>query len=166
MSTTPAMTAARTSASTSALTYIERRALRRNRLLLAGLATIAVAGALTPAAAGLTFAFPVLAFGLGLLFSVRSRRHYVALVCWLFFLTPLLRRLIEFRTGSATASFVMVAPFLACIAGLAVYRSHWSGLLHSELRPWTSSGGSRRCASRSMCFTSVRMRGRFWRACG
>ncbi len=133
MSATPAMTAA----STSALTPIERRALRRNRLLLAGLVTITVAGALTPAAAGLTFAFPVLAFGLGLLFSVRSRRHYVALVCWLFFLTPLLRRLIEFRTGSATASFVMVAPFLACIAGLAVYRSHWSGLLRSELRPWT-----------------------------
>ena len=119
-----------------AMTAAERRTLRRNRLLLAGLAVIAAAGAVTPAARGLTYLFPVLCLGLALYFSGESRRHYVGLVCWLFFLTPLLRRLIEFRTGSATASFVMVSPFLACFAGLAVYRKHWSWLMRPELRSW------------------------------
>ncbi len=119
-----------------AMTAAERRTLRRNRLLLAGLTVIAAAGAVTPAARGLTYLFPVLCLGLALYFSGESRRHYVGLVCWLFFLTPLLRRLIEFRTGSATASFVMVSPFLACFAGLAVYRKHWSWLMRPELRSW------------------------------
>ena len=117
-------------------TPAERRELRRNRLLLGGLALLATAGAVTPAARGLTYLFPLLCLGLALHFSGTSRRHYVSLVCWLFFLIPLLRRLIEFRTGSATASFIMVSPFLACFAGLSVYRKHWSWLLRSDLRSW------------------------------
>lgn len=110
----------------------ERRAERWNGWLLAGLA-----GGATPAARGLTYVFPILSFELALRFTKVSRRHYVSLVCCLFFLTPLLRRLIEFRTGAATASFVMVSPFLACLAGIAVYRHAWTGVLRPELRTWT-----------------------------
>ncbi len=121
----------------AALLVKERGQRRSNRWLLAALTGVTAAGAVTPAARGVTFVFPLLAFGLALFFLERSRRHYVSLVCWLFFLTPLLRRLIEFRTGSATASFVMIAPFLACMAGLAAYRHQWGNLLRPELRAWT-----------------------------
>ncbi len=119
------------------MTAAERRTQGQHRRLLAALVGIAAAGAVTPAARGLIYAFPVLCLGLALYFSQSSRRHYVSLVCWLFFLTPMLRRLIEFRTGSATASFVMVSPFLACIAGLWIYRHQWSGVMQSQLQAWT-----------------------------
>ena len=68
-------------------------------------------------------------FVLALYLSKTFCKYYTALVCWLFFLSPLLRRLIEFRTGSPTASFVMISPYLGhvsrglvcCITGGTMY---------------------------------------------
>ncbi len=103
-------------------------------LLLVAFVCIVLAGLLTPASKLLVALAPALSFAIALYLHKRHRGYYVGLVCWLFFLTPMLRRLIEFRTGDTTASFVMVSPFLACFAGLAIFRDNWSQLLAPVLR--------------------------------
>lgn len=107
------------------------------RLALAGLVLISFAGAFSPAAKLLIVVIPVFSFGLGVYLHRRFPSYYIALVCWLFFLIPLVRRLIEFRMSSTTASFVMVAPFLACFAGLGIFRNTDPHIFFSpDLRSW------------------------------
>ncbi len=110
--------------------------LKRSRYALLAFTLITIAGVASPAARLMPLVFPALSFGLALYLHKRFPRYYVSLVCWLFFLTPLVRRLIEFRTGSSGAATVMVAPFLACIAGIAVFRDHWFRIIDSRLRSW------------------------------
>jgi hypothetical protein len=114
----------------------DERHLLTARLGLASLVFITVAGVLSPASKLLIVLVPALSFFLALYLHRRLPGYYVALVCWLYFLIPLLRRLIEFRTESTKASLVMVSPFLACLAGLAIFRSGFSQILSSRLRTW------------------------------
>lgn len=107
---------------------------KKARFLLAVFVCIVVAALLTPASKLLVVLAPALAFAIALYLHKRHCGYYVGLVCWLFFLTPMLRRLIEFRTGETTASFVMISPFLACFAGLAIFRDNWLQLLSPVLR--------------------------------
>jgi O-Antigen ligase len=104
------------------------------RLLLVVFVLVVLAGVLSPASKVLVVLVPLLSFAIALYLHRRYRRYYVGLVCWLFFLTPFLRRLIEFRMQDTTASFVMISPFLACMAGLAIFRNDWSQLLAPALR--------------------------------
>jgi O-antigen ligase len=104
------------------------------RLLLMVFVCIILAELLSPASKLLVVLAPTLSFAIALYLHRQHRGYYVGLVCWLFFLTPLLRRLIEFRTGDTTASFVMICPFLACVAGLAIFRDDWSQLFMPVLR--------------------------------
>ncbi|MFM0474631.1 O-antigen ligase family protein [Paraburkholderia strydomiana] len=58
--------------------------------------------------------FPAGAFGVALLLYRRSPAHYLGFVCWLFFLTPEVRRLADFVSGAFNQqSPIMVAPLLA-----------------------------------------------------
>ena len=107
---------------------------KKAMFLLVAFVCIVLAGLLSPASKLLVALAPALSFAIALYLHKRHRGYYVGLVCWLFFLTPMLRRLIEFRTGDTTASFVMVSPFLACFAGLAIFRDNWSQLLAPVLR--------------------------------
>ena len=106
------------------------------RLALIGMVLVTIAGVLSPASKLLIVLIPALSFGLGIYLHRRFPSYYIALVCWLFFLIPLVRRLIEFRMASTTASFVMVAPFLACFAGLAIFRTTDSQIFSPRLKTW------------------------------
>ncbi|MGA7776942.1 MAG: hypothetical protein WCA85_04430 [Paraburkholderia sp.] len=58
--------------------------------------------------------FPVGAFTLAAMFYRRSPAHYIGFVCWLFFLAPEMRRLVDFTSGTFNdKSMVLVAPLLA-----------------------------------------------------
>lgn len=109
---------------------------RNARLGLWALGLVALAGVLLPGTKALIGLVPLMSFVLALYLSKTFCKYYTALVCWLFFLSPLLRRLIEFRTGSPTASFVMISPYLACFAGLSVLHHRWNDVLTVRLRSW------------------------------
>jgi hypothetical protein len=68
--------------------------------------------------------FPAGAFGVALLLYRRSPAHYLGFVCWLFFLTPEVRRLADFVDGSFNQqSPIMVAPLLAvALMGLTLVK--------------------------------------------
>jgi O-antigen ligase len=110
---------------------------RRNLiLLLGGFAVITLGLAFTPAAIALVALVPAASAGIAFYLHRRHPEAYLGLLCWLFFLVPMLRRIIEMRSSSSVVSFVMIAPFFACWAGLAIYRHDWSGLFSARLSPW------------------------------
>jgi len=62
--------------------------------------------------------FPVLATGVAAMLFARSKPTYVSFVMWLWFLSPWLRRMVDYRTEFVATSPLLVAPLLATsIAG-------------------------------------------------
>ncbi|MBN3757135.1 hypothetical protein G3N95_29630 [Paraburkholderia sp. Tr-20389] len=58
--------------------------------------------------------YPIGALYVAFYFYRRSPAHYIGFVCWLFFLSPEVRRLADFMSGSFNPkSTVMIAPMLA-----------------------------------------------------
>lgn len=74
-------------------------------------AVVAVVWAGAPGA--LRYLYPPAAMGLAAMLFVRSRANYVSFVFWLYFLSPLLRRLVDLRVGYADVSPLLLAPGLA-----------------------------------------------------
>lgn len=68
--------------------------------------------------------FPLGAFAVAAVLYWRSPAHYIGFVCWLFFLTPEVRRLADFVNGSFNEqSPIMVATLLAvALTGLTLIR--------------------------------------------
>jgi len=65
--------------------------------------------------------FPVLAFAAAAVLYARSKPAYVSFVMWLWFLSPFLRRLVDYRTEFVATSPLLIAPVLATsIAGWAL----------------------------------------------
>ena len=60
----------------------------------------------------LRIVFPVLSFVIGVFLFWRSKPLYVGLVCWLWFVTPFLRRVADFQSGWSATSAVLLAPYL------------------------------------------------------
>ena len=60
----------------------------------------------------LRIVFPVLSLAVGGFLFWRSKPLYVGLVCWLWFVTPFLRRMADFQSGWAPTSAVLLAPYL------------------------------------------------------
>lgn len=73
---------------------------------------VAVAAALLFGKAGLlTFAFPAGAVAVGALLVAREPARFLAFSWWLWFLTPEIRRLVDFQSGWSAISPVMITPF-------------------------------------------------------
>ena len=89
-------------------------------LALAGLTVVF----LFAAPATLRLAFIPLATIAALILFLQSRTLYIELCLWLWFLTPLLRRLIDGRTSYSDQSAILVTPFLAAsISGIVLLRN-------------------------------------------
>ena len=68
--------------------------------------------------------FPAGAFAVALMLYRRSPAHYLGFVCWLFFLTPEVRRLADFVSGAFNQqSPIMIAPLAAvALMGLTLVK--------------------------------------------
>jgi hypothetical protein len=92
--------------------------------LATGLSGIAIAA---PWLAGhdnlLRVAIPAGAVFVGVVLYINRPIRYVEYSLWLWFLTPLMRRLIDWRLGYADPNFVLLAPLLVSgVAGIALLR--------------------------------------------
>lgn len=84
----------------------------------------------------LRIVFPLLSVAVGGLLYWRSKPLYVGFVCWLWFLSPFVRRMADFQSGWRPTSAVLVAPYLvAGISGLALLGS-LQRLGEPRLRPY------------------------------
>jgi hypothetical protein len=111
-------------ASPSATSVFEESRIRdgqesRARRAIFLMAAITVVFLASPFSRFLIYIFPAMACGVGLYTSRRSVRIYMGFVTYLWILTPLVRRLVDFRAGWIPATAVHLAPFLATAVPLA-----------------------------------------------
>jgi hypothetical protein len=72
----------------------------------------------------LRYAFPAIAFFCGIFLYKWAPTSYVSFTLWLWFLTPLVRRLVDWQTSWVDPSPVLLAPpLVTLIAGLGILRS-------------------------------------------
>ena len=69
----------------------------------------------------LNYVFPVFAFGVGLFLYLRSPILYLGFTWWLWFLTPLVRRLVDYRSSYTDPSPIMLAPVLVTLITLITF---------------------------------------------
>lgn len=82
----------------------------------------------SPVARLAVYLFPALTFAVALYTYVRSKPVYAGLVCWLWILTPFIRRLVDWRAGWIPATLVQTAPVLACYAAIPFMLFDWKRL--------------------------------------
>ncbi len=121
------------------MTTITDKHRKTSRSMMIGFAVLCLALSFTPGAKLVVLLLPLGAIVLGFRL-LPTPTLYVPFVLWLFTLTPFLRRVVEWRGsgGSAnTVQFIMTAPFLAAVVGLAVWRRDWTALPRAIPRQWT-----------------------------
>ncbi len=70
----------------------------------------------------LNFAFPALAFATGIFLYLRYPVLYLGFSWWMWFLTPLVRRLADYRSSFTDPSPILLAPYLV---GLVTFITLW-----------------------------------------
>lgn len=88
--------------------------------------SVLVLGALAAAgkAGALRAAIPALSALVAIALCLRRPTAYIRFSLWVWFLAPLVRRLVDFRFGFAEPNYVLLAPlFVAGVGGLSLFRS-------------------------------------------
>lgn len=83
----------------------------------------------SPVARLALYLFPAMAFAVAMYTYVKSKPTYASLVCWLWVLTPFVRRIVDWRAGWIPATLVLTAPMLACYASLPFLLFDWKRLI-------------------------------------
>ena len=94
------------------------------RLLMAAFPAFTLVAVWAGQGSVLKYAYPAGALVVGLVLYREHRALYLGYVWWLWFLTPLVRRLIDYRVGYDSINPVLTAPLL--VSGLCL----WSLFLH------------------------------------
>jgi hypothetical protein len=106
------------------------------RWALIAFPVVTVVLALSPAIKLLVFFFPVMAVLLAAYLYRRNLPGYVSLVCWLWFLTPLVRRVLDFRVpGWTQPTPVQLAPPLAVCVPLVWLMADWRRVMQRRAAP-------------------------------
>ncbi len=88
-----------------------------------GLAIVTALGTLAGAGSVLRLLFPAGAFAVGLLLYFRYPVLYLGFTWWLWFITPLVRRLIDYHSGWQDPSPILLAPpLVTMICGITLFR--------------------------------------------
>lgn len=72
----------------------------------------------------LRLAFPAGAFAVGVFLYWRYPILYIGFTWWMWFLTPLVRRLVDYRSGWVDPSPILLAPYLVTLVTLATFLKH------------------------------------------
>ncbi len=89
----------------------------------------------SPGARLLVYAFPFCCAIVGGYLYRRNLPGYVGFACWLFFLTPFVRRLVDFRAGWIPATAVLLAPVLTLCAPALWLVPEWRVILRRRAAP-------------------------------
>lgn len=86
------------------------------------------------AAAPLRVIYPIAAIAVGLRLQRLSAGSYASFVIWLWFLTPLVRRIADLTAGFQEPSFVLLAPYLVSALAIIPIAEHLMGLRGPRVR--------------------------------
>ena len=87
-------------------------------VLFSALCILAGAGSI------LRLAFPAGSLAVGVFLYWRYPILYIGFTWWMWFLTPLLRRLVDYRSGWDQKSLILLAPFLVTLVTFATFLKH------------------------------------------
>ncbi|NJL62991.1 MAG: O-antigen ligase domain-containing protein [Methylacidiphilales bacterium] len=65
--------------------------------------------------------FPILSFLVGIFLYLRYPTLYLGFTWWIWFLVPIIRRLIDYKSGWDTNGFILVTPFLVTLITFATF---------------------------------------------
>jgi len=97
---------------------------------------VTVLGILAHGGSVLRYAFPAGAFAVGLFLYLRYPLLYLSFTWWIWFLTPLVRRLIDYQSGWQEPSPVLLAPFLVTFITLITFVKHLPKSYHQGSLPF------------------------------
>jgi hypothetical protein len=83
----------------------------------------------SPASGALLYVFPLMAFLLAAYLYRRDLSSFVTLACWLWFVTPLLRRLVDYHVGYGRPAAILLAPPMALCAPAVWLIADWRKVL-------------------------------------
>ncbi len=93
-------------------------------MAILGLVFFSVLCILAGAGSILRLAFPVGSLAVGIFLYVRYPILYIGFTWWMWFLTPLLRRLVDYRSGWDQQGLILLAPFLVTLITFATLLRH------------------------------------------
>ena len=108
---------------------------RKGRWAIVAVLVVTAGIFMSPASSLLLFAFPLMAFLLADYLYRRNVSFYVGAVCWLWFLAPLLRRLVDYRVGWIPSTAVLLAPPFAVCAPALWLVADWRKVLQRSAAP-------------------------------
>jgi hypothetical protein len=90
-------------------------------MAILGLVLFSAACLLSGAGGILRLVFPLLSFAVGVFLYLRYPTLYIGFTCWLWILTPLVARLIDYRSGWDPQRLLMVSPYLVTLITFATF---------------------------------------------
>ena len=106
-------------------------------IAILGFALFSLASILAGAGNLLNLAFPVGAFIVGFFLYVRYPILYFGFTWWMFFLTPLVRRLADYHSGFTDPSPILLSPFLVVLASFSTLYRHFPKTNRQRGLPFT-----------------------------
>jgi O-Antigen ligase len=107
----------------------------KGRVVAAAMAVVTALLILSPLSKLLLYVFPLMAVFGAAYFYRRNLPGYVSLVCWLWFLSPGVRRLVDYRAAWIPATAVLLAPPLALCVPAIWLIADWRKLLRPPIAP-------------------------------
>jgi hypothetical protein len=115
------------------LVHAERPSTGRWAIIAMVVATLVLLA--SPAAGVLIYGYPLMAIVLAAYLYRRNLASYVSLVCWLWFLTPLLRRILDYRGSWNQPAVVLLAPPLAVSVPIVWLIIEWRSAIQQRAAP-------------------------------
>jgi hypothetical protein len=107
----------------------------KGRVVAAGMAVVTALLILSPLSKLLLYVFPLMAFSFAVYLYRRNLPGYVSLICWLWFLSPGIRRIVDYRAAWIPATAVLLAPPLAICAPALWLIADWRKMLKRPVAP-------------------------------
>ncbi|BAY23477.1 hypothetical protein NIES2100_32420 [Calothrix sp. NIES-2100] len=105
-------------------------------LVILGFVILTVACYFTGAAAMLRLVFPATAFLVGLFLYFRHPLLYIGFTWWIWFLTPLVARLIDYRVGWDPIRQILIAPYLVVFVTIGTFLRYLPGSIRQGGLPF------------------------------
>jgi hypothetical protein len=107
----------------------------KGRVVAAAMAVVTALLILSPLSKLLLYVFPLMAVSAAIYLYRRNLPGYVTLVCWLWFLSPGVRRIVDYRAAWIPATAVLLAPPLALCVPAIWLIADWRKVLERPIAP-------------------------------
>jgi O-Antigen ligase len=108
-------------------------------LLVAAVAASAIVPLLVGAASAGKVLFPLVAVAVSVVLMALDPELHIGYLWWLWFLTPLIRRFVDYQAGWDETSPILLAPFLATSVCLITVLRHFPKLRRPSLLPFATT---------------------------